>query len=136
MGPTVAFEGPSNQVVAALWSALVQRGYRLVRSFDLQSALAQHEAGCGCPYHGTLLCTCQYVVLLAYAPDRSAVEPQVLTVHTYEQTTWVTVHHNRSIGAGETHVLLSALSEAGVRPEPEQPSTAKHTGVPVPVTSN
>jgi len=53
------------------------------------------------------MCTCQYVVLLAYAPDRSAGEPRVLTVHTYEQTTWVTLQHNRSIGAGETHVLLS-----------------------------
>ncbi len=116
MGRTMAFEGSSNQVVAAVWAALSRRGYQVVRSFDLQNAIARHSEGCGCPYHGTSQCTCQYVVLLAYPPDKMPSPPRVLTIHTYEQTTQVTLHHDRSIGAGETHMLMAALAEAGGGP--------------------
>jgi len=136
MAQTVVFEGSSNQVVAALWSSLSQCGYHLVRSFDLQSALAHCVESCGCPYHGIALCTCQYVVLLAYPPDRTAAPPRVLTVHTYEDTTWVTLQFDRNIGAGETRVLMSALTEAGVRSEAEERAVESWTGYPVPVSSH
>lgn len=136
MGQAVVFQGSSDRVVAAVWSALLQRGYQLVRSFDLQNALAQHAQGCGCPHHGTPQCTCQYVVLLAYAPDRSAAAPRVLTVHTYEHTTWVTLHHDRSIGASESDALLSALAEARAGPEAEPWSMGSYPAVPVRAANN
>lgn len=135
MAQRVAVEGSSNQVVAAVWSALLRRGYHLERSFDLQAAIAQHAEGCGCSYHGTSPCTCQYVVLLAYPPDRIPGPPRVFTVHTYEQMTWVALQPDGSIGAGETNVLLSALAEAGVRPDAEQWAIGGCTGLAVPVAN-
>jgi uncharacterized protein (DUF302 family) len=136
MGQAVVFQGSSDQVVAAVWSALVRRGYQLVCSFDLQNALAQHTQGCACPHHGTPQCTCQYVVLLAYPPNPGAAAPRVLTIHTYEHTTWVTLHHDRNIGGGESHVLLSALAEARARPETEPWSMGNCPTVPVQATGN
>jgi len=116
MAHTVAIEGSSEQVVAAVWSALLRRGYFVVRSFDLQNAIAQHAKGCGCPYHGALQCTCQYVVLLAYPPDMLPSPPRVFTIHTYGCATWIKLQPDRSISTGETHLLLSALAEANARP--------------------
>ena len=136
MAHTVAIEGSSEQVVAAVWSALLRRGYFVVRSFDLQNALAQHAEGCGCPYHHTLRCTCQYVVLLAYPAGTLPSQPRVLTIHTREHTTWVTLQPDRGIGAGESHALLSAIAEAGVGSDAVDRAVGSWTGFPVLVSNN
>jgi hypothetical protein len=52
---------------------------RLERSFDLRMALHNHPDR-RCPHHGTVQCTCQYVVFLAYEEAADA-PPAVLTVH-------------------------------------------------------
>ena len=86
------------QTVAA---ALTRRGLRVVRSFDLRSALAAHagyeasSSGCDCPYHGTARCTCQFVVLLIYG---KAGAPVVVNAHSHDAQTWVQViHQSRGI---------------------------------------
>ena len=114
MSPTVTVEASSDQVVAALWSTLSQRGYHLVRSFDLQDAITHHTEGC----------TCQYVVVLAYPADGLPAPPRVLTIHAFEGTTWITLQPAKSIAAGEYQVLLSALAEATERPQAEERAAA------------
>lgn len=131
MGQTVTFERLSDQVIAAITTTLLQRGYHVVRSFDLQSARANHIEDCPCPHHGTALCTCQYVVLLVYPLTRAgrpmtagqANPPRVLTAHTYEQTTRVTLHRDATVRENEASALVSALVEAAVLLAPADPTS-------------
>jgi hypothetical protein len=60
----------------------------------------------------------------------------VLTIHAYEQTTWVTLQSDRSIGTGETRVLHSVLAEAAARPEPEERQAISCTASTAPASSN
>lgn len=74
---SILFESWGETTAQALTAAFTRRGFRVVRSFDLRSALAGH-ADCDCPYHGTAQCTCQFAVLLVYG---GAGAPVVVTVH-------------------------------------------------------
>lgn len=76
MSHSFLFETGSEAAARAVTAALASRGFVVVRSFDLRSALAA-SSECGCPHHGTAQCTCQFVVLLAYAQGT----PAVVTVH-------------------------------------------------------
>ena len=67
------------QTVSALTATLALHGYRIERSFDLRNALDNH-GGCPCPHHGTIYCTCQYVVLLIYEVAALA-PPALVTAH-------------------------------------------------------
>ena len=124
MGQTVTFERLSDQVIAAITTTLSQRGYQVVRSFDLQSARANHLGDCPCPHHSTSYCTCQYVVLLIYPLTRAgqANPPRVLTAHTFEQTTRVTLHRDASVRESEAPALVCALVEAAVLLAPADPT--------------
>jgi len=51
--------------VSLLVRALEAQEMRVYCSFNLRTALAGLSE-CGCPYHGTRQCTCQYAVLLVY----------------------------------------------------------------------
>ena len=132
MGQTVAFERLSDQVIAAITTTLSQRGYHVVRSFDLQSARVRYAGDITCPHHGTSRCTCQYVVLLVYPLTRAgqpmtagqANPPRVLTAHTYEQTTRVTFHRDASVRESEVSALMSALVEAAMLLAPSAPARA------------
>jgi hypothetical protein len=77
MSDSVLFDSRGETAAQAATAVLTRRGFRVVRSFDLRSALAAH-ADCECPYHGTAQCTCQFVVLLVYG---EAGEPVVVTAH-------------------------------------------------------
>ena len=136
MAHIVAVEDSSDSTVVAVWSALLRRGYHVVRSFDLHNAAANHTHGCACPYHGTSRCTCQYVVLLAYPPGMLSSPPRVFIVHTYQRVTWVKLQPDKSIGAGEAHLLLSALAEAGARPAAAEQTPAVSTQLTVLVPKN
>jgi hypothetical protein len=94
----------------AATEALTRRGLRVVRSFDLRSAMAAH-ADCECPHHGTAKCTCQFVVLLVYGDPST--EPAL----------------NLSKGSGGAPVVITAHSrdaqaqvqvvrDANARPDP------------------
>lgn len=83
MDEGIVIKSDGETAAQALTAILARQGYRVVRSFDLRSALSGH-ADCKCPYHGTERCTCQYVVLLVYG---EAVEPVVVTAHSYDAQT-------------------------------------------------
>ena len=84
MNNSVWFDSCGETAAQVAAAVLTRHGFRVVRSFDLRSALAAH-AGCECPYHGTAQCNCQFVVLLIYretsAEDGGAGEPVVVIAH-------------------------------------------------------
>ncbi len=131
MGHILAIQGSSDQVVAAVWDALLRRGYRMLRSFDLQSAVARHAEGCACPFHGTEHCTCQYVVLLAYPIGTPMATPRVLTIHTYEGMTQIAWHCDEPLGLGESRALAATLAQAAANLEPEPRPAGAPSGLPV-----
>jgi hypothetical protein len=65
MNNSLLFDCNGETAAQAATDSLTRRDFRVVRSFDLRSAMAAH-AGCECPHHGTAQCTCQFVVLLIY----------------------------------------------------------------------
>ena len=77
MGDSVLFDSCGEAAAQVAAAGLTRHGFRVVRSFDLRSALTTH-ADCGCPCHGTAQCTCQFVVLLVYS---EAGDPVVVTAH-------------------------------------------------------
>jgi len=105
------FNSDGETAADVVTAALARRGLRVVRTFDLRSALAAHagheasSADCDCPYHGTARCTCQFVVLLVYG---EADAPVVVNAHSRDAQTWVqVVRPSRGI-----------LGSATTRPDP------------------
>jgi hypothetical protein len=94
----------------AVTEALVQHGFRVMRSFDLRSAVTSHHE-CACPHHGTEQCTCQYVVLLAYAASAA---PVVITAHGRDAVTEVQVVEDPNAPSNpvETTRVKTALGDA------------------------
>jgi hypothetical protein len=134
MNKAVTFAGLPNLAVGAVTTVLERRGYRVMRSFDLQSALGYHVEHCPCPYHGTEECTCQYVVLLAYPQASNEwVPPRVLTAHSYGQQTQVALQHDSSMDEEERFALISALVEAAMLLSPAQTVIEDRVGIPVPM---
>ena len=99
---------PCEQTIAMLISTMASHDIRLERSFDLRSAL-HDQPDCPCPYHGTVQCTCQYVVLLAYEPANPA-PPAVITAHECDGITRVRAASEP--GGRLSWLLLAALDEA------------------------
>ncbi|CAG0934934.1 hypothetical protein TFLX_03755 [Thermoflexales bacterium] len=97
------------QTIAILISIIAPHGIRLERSFDLRNAL-HDQSGCACPHHGTVQCTCQYVVLLAYE-EAVNTPPAVLTVHECDGITRVRLAASEP-GGNLSWSLLAALDEA------------------------
>ncbi len=60
----LTIEAPADAIVTILMDAFRALGLRVNRSFDLQSACAPHHSPC--PHHGTIPCSCQFVVLMLY----------------------------------------------------------------------
>jgi hypothetical protein len=120
------FDSDGETAAQTVAAALTRRGLRVVRSFDLRSALAAHaghEASswdCDCPYHGTAHCTCQFVVLLVYG---EAGAPVVVNAHSHDAQTWAwIVRPSRGIlGSATTRLdpclaeqVMAALAEAAL----------------------
>ena len=81
MNPVVVFECNGERAARLAQRRLGQRGFQVVRSFDLTGS---DSDACDCPHHGTPPCTCQYSVLLVYP---AAGPPAVVTVHGRESRT-------------------------------------------------
>src|SRR3989304_3823550 len=77
MNENILYDCNGETAAQAAAEALTRRGFRVVRSFDLRSAMVAH-ADCECPHHGTAQCTCQCVVLLIYGESGA---PVVVPVH-------------------------------------------------------
>jgi hypothetical protein len=133
MGRTVNFAGLAEGVVVAITTVLERRGYRVIRSFDLQSALSSHVEHCPCPHHGTEKCTCQYIVLLAYPlAARGGAPPAVFMAHSYGDITQVALRQDSTMGEEERFALISALVEAALLLSPNEPVVETQSGVPFP----
>ncbi|OGO72519.1 MAG: hypothetical protein A2Z37_13510 [Chloroflexi bacterium RBG_19FT_COMBO_62_14] len=102
MQEPVVIYGGGEAAVQALTSALNQQGVHVLRSFDLRQAIAAHDEECDCPYHGSIHCTCQYIVLLAYDDDS---DPVVITAHTRADVT-----HLRTLPRAGTPAKLAFLA--------------------------
>ncbi|MFQ5858800.1 MAG: hypothetical protein ACE5LU_24640 [Anaerolineae bacterium] len=102
---TVKMAASFEDAVALVTAALDQRGFRVVRSFDLAGTLDPDDPVCSCPHHGTERCTCRYTVLLVYAPTRDSL-PVDIAPHS------IAVH----VRGGEAYIGLSRLE-----PWPESP---------------
>ncbi len=81
------FNQDCEAVIAQAQRRLAEGGYRLVRSFDLQSACASHP-DMTCPHHGDAPCDCQLVVLLVYGESGP---PASLVIHSHRGQTDVGV---------------------------------------------
>lgn len=97
MSDSVLFDSCGETAAQAATAALTRHGFRVVRSFDLRSAVTAH-ADCNCPYHGTAHCTCQFVVLLVYS---EAGDPVVVTAH-----------------SRDTQARVQIVRDATTRPDP------------------
>jgi len=88
---TVTIESVQNskQVKARLETLLTEAGFHTAVSFDLQSA--RKNAPCNCPYHKTLDCTCQFVVLLIDDLHRYPQDTRTITIHASDDVTWVSL---------------------------------------------
>jgi hypothetical protein len=81
MSAAITFECSGERATRLAQRSLERLGLQVERSFDLPGA---DSDACGCPHHGTPLCTCQYSVLLVY-PAVGA--PAVVTAHGRETRT-------------------------------------------------
>lgn len=98
---TVKMTASFEDAVALVMAALQQRGFRVVRSFDLASALDPDDPACSCPHHGTDRCTCRYTVLLVYGPVVGETPPEIGPASIAPRS--VTIHARDA----ETHISLS-----------------------------
>ena len=74
--PVFIIESPCAQFVERLKIALIDKGFLVLQSFDLQSTRIIHD-DCSCPHHGANQCNCEVIVLLIYQ-GRSAPIPILL----------------------------------------------------------
>jgi hypothetical protein len=81
MSTAITFECNGERATRLAQRGLEGQGLQVERSFDLPGA---DSDACGCRYHGTPLCTCQYSVLLVYP---AAGAPAVVTAHGRESRT-------------------------------------------------
>lgn len=97
MNNSIRFNSGGETAAQAIAAALTRCGYRVVRTFDLRSALAANadrnasQWECDCLYQGTDRCTCQFVVLLVYG---EASEPVVVTLHSYDSQSHLQIVHD------------------------------------------
>ena len=113
MNENILYDCNGETAAQAATEALTRRGFRVVRSFDLRSAMTTH-ADCECPHHGTAQCTCQFVVLLAYGDPStgSGGAPVVITAHSRDAQAQVQLV--RPTGTG----LKAVRDDANSRPDP------------------
>lgn len=85
--PFLALEQTCEQVHAWVNLQLTSAGFRVVRTFDLQTARLAH-LDCTCPNHGTENCNCQMIVLLVYQ-NKSI--PATVIIHGQEGKSWLSL---------------------------------------------
>ncbi len=65
---TLHLHSPAEEFIPVLMQTLQEEGFQATVSFNLEAARIE-QTECGCPYHGTNPCTCQYIVLLVSEKD-------------------------------------------------------------------
>jgi hypothetical protein len=129
MNDSLLFDCNGETAARAATEALTRHGFRVVRSFDLRSAMAAH-AECDCPHHGTAQCTCQFVVLLVY--DKKGA-PAVVTAHSRDIQAQVQIVHDanthpdpRLVTPVMAALLEAALTVQATLPRPTEVSANAH----------
>jgi hypothetical protein len=115
MNENILYDCNGETAAQAATETLTRRGFRVVRSFDLRSAMTTH-ADCECPHHGTAQCTCQFVVLLAYGDPSagSGGAPVVVTAHSRDAQAQVQLVRP----TGMLRDLKAVRDDANSRPDP------------------
>src|SRR5574341_176901 len=125
---SILYDCNGETAARAATEALTRRGFRVIRSFDLRSAMAAH-ADCECPHHGTAQCTCQFVVLLVYgnASTGSGGAPVVVTAHSRDAQAQVQIVHDANIRPDPRLVeqVMGALFEAALTVQAVLPHPAE-----------
>jgi hypothetical protein len=120
---SILYDCNGETAAQAATEAFTRRGLRVVRSFDLRSAMASH-ADCECPHHGTAQCTCQFVVLLVYGDPStepalslskgSGGAPVVMTAHSRDAQAQVQIVRP----TGMLRDLKAVRDDANSQPDP------------------
>lgn len=98
MNNTILLNTDSETAAQRVTAILTRQGHRVLRSFDLRSALTARPDSV-CPCHGTSPCNCQFVVLLVYGHKA---RPVVVIAHGHNHET-----------------SLQLVSDPQDRPDPE-----------------
>ncbi len=75
----VSVHQDAEEVIPWVIDAFTKVGFRVMRSFDLQSACAPHHSPC--PHHGKVPCSCQLIILIVY--DWYS-KPHAVTIHGHD----------------------------------------------------
>ncbi len=128
MNGSILYDCNGETAAQAATEALTRRGFRVVRSFDLRSAMATH-ADCECPHHGTAQCTCQFVVLLVYgnASTGPGGAPVVVTAHSRDAQAQAQIVHDANTRPDPRLVeqVMAALFEAALTVQAGLPHPAE-----------
>jgi hypothetical protein len=110
MAHTLHLNQSSEDVLRSLVKALNRRELQVVASFNLRQARAQ-QVDCPCPYHETADCSCQYIVLLVFAPKRPSEGYRTITLHGRDGQVWLSLLESPFPPAGTSleAVLLNIL---------------------------
>ena len=134
MNENILYDCNGETAAQAATETLTRRGFRVVRSFDLRSAMTTH-ADCECPHHGTAQCTCQFVVLLAYDDPSTGSEgaPVVITAHSRDAQAQVQLVRDansrpdpRLVEQVMAALFEAALTAQAVLPRPTEVSADAH----------
>jgi len=134
MNENILYDCNGETAAQAATETLTRRGFRVVRSFDLRSAMTTH-ADCECPHHGTAQCTCQFVVLLAYGDPStgSGGAPVVITAHSRDAQAQVQLVRDansrpdpRLVEQVMAALFEAALTAQAVLPRPTEVSADAH----------
>lgn len=112
--PFLVFEKTCSQVLTLVNEKLTGAGFRIVQTFNLQTARLAHLE-CQCPHHGTSDCNCQMVILLVYGKQE---DPATLIIHSQDEKTGVSFsgpgsdHATQNLGSAIRRVLVSQISHA------------------------
>jgi hypothetical protein len=117
--PFLVFEKTCSQVLTLVNEKLTGAGFRIVQTFNLQTARLAHLE-CQCPHHGTSDCNCQMVILLVYGKQE---DPATLIIHSQDEKTGVSLsgpagdHATQNLGSTIRRVLVSQISHTFTPPE-------------------
>jgi hypothetical protein len=97
---------PGSEATVQAIHLLQQAGFQVSCSFDLRATRA-FQGGCSCPHHDTVLCDCQYAILLVQLPGES---PLTLLVHSRDGFTWLSLVDDQALDTNpQTAVQVAQL---------------------------
>lgn len=130
MNNKIMFISSGDTAAQAVTAALHRRGFRVVRTFDLQSAFVTYpgyeaiQEADDCPYHGTNPCSCQFIMLLVYG---NAPEPVVITLSGTEAQAQLQIVQDmtkrtdpRLVGQVMTVLMETRSAQTITPPRPEE----------------